>query len=102
MVLPPAMVRVQHAEFGSPVDMVASGRWSLPLLEGHPGVGEIFSVRSRKTPYWLSLDQQKVVRQLRARGTGPAWYCDGDDAALPLLERSGFTASDIVNVREHA
>jgi ADP-heptose:LPS heptosyltransferase len=102
MVLLTALIRVLHAEFRSPVDLVTSGPWSLPLLEGQPGVGEIFSVRSRKTPYWLSLDQQKVVRRLRARGAGPAWYCDGDEAAMPILERAGFTSDVIVNVKDHA
>ena len=102
MVLLTALVRVLHAEFNSPVDIVTSGPWSEPLLRDQPGVGEIFSVRSRKTPYWLSLDQQKAVRQLRARGLGPAWYCDGDEAAMPILERAGFTEAGIVNVKDHA
>jgi ADP-heptose:LPS heptosyltransferase len=101
MVLLTALIRVLHAEFRLPVDIVTSGPWSLPLLEGQPGVGEIFSVRSRKSPYWMSLDQQKVVRQLRARGAGPAWYCDGDGAAMPILERAGFNPADIVNVKDH-
>ena len=52
-----------------------------PLLHGQPGVGEIFSMRSRKTPYWLNADQRRVVRKLRARGAGPTWFCDADDAA---------------------
>jgi ADP-heptose:LPS heptosyltransferase len=102
MVLLTALIRVLHAEFRLPVDIVTSGPWSLPLLRGQPGVGDIFSVRSRKTPYWLSFDQQKVVRQLRARGAGPAWFCDGDEAAMPILDRAGFTSADIVNVKEHA
>lgn len=102
MVLLTALIRVLHAEFRSPIDIVTSGPWSLPLLRGQPGVGEIFSVRSRKTPYWISLDQQKVVRQLRARGVGPTWYCDGDGAAMPILERAGFSSADIVNVKDHA
>ena len=102
MVLLTALIRVLHAEFSSPVDIVTSGPWSEPLLRGQPGVGDIFSVRSRKTPYWLSLDQQKAVRQLRARGLGPAWYCDGDEAAMPILERAGFTDAAIVNVKDHA
>src|ERR1700759_5810636 len=102
MVLLTALIRVLHAEFRAPVDIVTSGPWSAPLLHGQPGVGDIFSVRSRKTPYWLSFEQQKLVRQLRARGPGPAWYCDGDEAAMPLLERSGFPSSCIVNVRDHA
>jgi heptosyltransferase-2/heptosyltransferase-3 len=64
-------------------------------------VGEIFSVRSRKTPYWMSLDQQRVVRHLRARGAGPVWFCDGDGAARPLLERAGIPVEYIVDVKDH-
>lgn len=101
MVLLTALIRVLHAEFGAPVDIVTSGSWSEPLLRGQPGVGEIFSVRSRKTPYWMSLDQQRVVRQLRARGTGPTWFCDGDAAARPLLERAGIESRYIVDVKNH-
>jgi heptosyltransferase-2/heptosyltransferase-3 len=101
MVLLTALIRVLHAEFRAPVDIVTSGSWSEPLLRGQPGVGEIFSVRSRKTPYWMSIDQQRVVRQLRARGPGPAWFCDGDPAARPLLERAGIDAQYIVDVKDH-
>jgi ADP-heptose:LPS heptosyltransferase len=102
MVLLTALIRVLHAEFQAPVDIVTSGPWSEPLLRGQPGVGEIYSVRSRKTPYWVSLDQHQVVRRLHARGAGPTWYCDGDEAAYPLLERAGFASSNIVNVKDHA
>ena len=102
MVLLTALIRVLHAEFRAPVDIVTSGPWSEPLLRGQPGVGEIFSMRSRKTPYWMSIDQQRVVRQLRARGSGPTWFCDGDDAARPLLERAGIDAEYMVDVKDHA
>ena len=68
MVLLTALIRVLHAEFRCPVDIVTSGSWSEPLLHGQPGVGDIFGMRSRKTPYWLSFDQQRVVRRLRRRG----------------------------------
>jgi len=101
MVLLTALIRVLHAEFRVPVDIVTSGSWSEPLLRGQPGVGEIFSVRSRKTPYWMSIDQQRVVRQLRARGVGPTWFCDGDAAARPILERAGIPNQYIVDVKEH-
>ena len=102
MVLLTALIRVLHAEFMLPVDIVTSGPWSEPLLRGQPGVGEIYCVRSRKTPYWLSRDQQRLVRQLRARGSGPTWFCDGNQAAKPLLERAGITSQFIVDARDHA
>ena len=101
MVLLTALIRVLHAEFRAPVDIVTSGPWSAPLLRGQPGVGEIFCVRSRKTPYWMSIDQQRIVRQLRARGAGPTWYCDGDAAAKPILERAGIADKYIVDVKAH-
>jgi ADP-heptose:LPS heptosyltransferase len=102
MVLLTALIRVLHAEFGLPVDVLTSGPWSEPLLRGQPGVGEIFRVRSRKTPYWLSWDQQRVVRQLRARGTGPTWFCDGGDVGRLILTRAGFSDALIVHARDHA
>ena len=101
MVLLTALIRVLHARFAAPVDIVTSGSWSEPLLRGQPGVGEIWSVRSRKTPYWLSPDQRRVVRALRERGLGPTWFCDGSDAARPLLERAGIAPRFIVDVRDH-
>lgn len=100
MVLLTALIRMLYARFGAPVDIVTSGPWSEPLLRGQPGVGEIWSVRSRKTPYWLSSDQRRVVRALRARGLGPTWFCDGSDAARPLLERAGIAARFMVDVKD--
>jgi heptosyltransferase-2/heptosyltransferase-3 len=101
MVLLTALIRVLHAQFHCPVDIVTSGPWSEPLLRGQPGVGDIWSVRSRKTPYWLSADQRRVVRRLRARGLGPIWFCDGSDAARPLLARAGIPEEFIVDVKNH-
>jgi Glycosyltransferase family 9 (heptosyltransferase) len=101
MVLLTALIRVLYARFRVPVDIVTSGPWSEPLLHGQPGVGEILSLRSRKTPYWLSPDQRRVVRRLRARGIGPTWFCDGGDAARPLLARAGIPEEFIVDVKDH-
>ena len=101
MVLLTALIRPLYARFGCPVDIVTSGPWSEPLLRGQPGVGEVLTVRSRKTPYWLSLDQQRVVRRLKARGAGPTWFCDGNDAALPILRRAGIPDAFVVAAKDH-
>lgn len=101
MVLLTALIRVLHAEFHAPVDIVTTGPWSEPLLRGQPGVGEILTMRSRKTPYWLSLGQQRVVRSLRRRDAGPTWLCDSDESIRPILERAGITAANIVAARDH-
>jgi heptosyltransferase-2/heptosyltransferase-3 len=101
MVLITALIRALHARFAEPVDIVTSGPWSVPLLEGQPGVGEILCVRSRKTPYWLAPDQHRVVRSLRSRGAGPTWFCDANAAARPMLDRAGITEDYIVDVKDH-
>jgi ADP-heptose:LPS heptosyltransferase len=101
MVLITALIRALHARFDEPVDIVTSGPWSAPLLEGQPGVGEILSVRSRKTPYWLAPDQQRVVHRLRSRGAGPTWFCDANQAARSMLERAGIPDDHIVDVKDY-
>ena len=101
MVLVTALIRDLTARFGGAVDLLTSGPWSEPLLRGQPGVGEIVTVRSRKTPYWLSLDQQRAVHWMRTRGVGPTWFCDGNDAARPMLTRAGIAAPFIVELVDH-
>jgi heptosyltransferase-2/heptosyltransferase-3 len=100
MVLLTALIRGLAAKFGC-IDLLTSGPWSEPLLRGQPAVGTIVTVRSRKTPYWLSLDQQRAVRWLRSRGAGPTWYCDANDAARPMLIRAGIALDHMVDVKEH-
>jgi ADP-heptose:LPS heptosyltransferase len=101
MVLLTALIRELHALWQCPVDIVTSGPWSEPLLRGQPGVGEMFTLRSRKTPYWLGPDQWRLVRALRARSAVPTWFCDGGDAGKALLARAGLGASCIVDVNDH-
>src|SRR5450631_583883 len=101
MVLITSLISDLNLRFGSEVDILTSGPWSEPLLTGQPGVGDILCVRSRKTPYWLSLDQQRAVHRLRSRGVSPTWFCDGSDAARPMLVRAGFRDEFIVDVKDH-
>jgi heptosyltransferase-2/heptosyltransferase-3 len=101
MVLLTALIRPLHARFGMPIDILTSGPWSEPLLAGQPGVGDILTVRSRKTPYWLAPDQRRVVLRLRARPPGPTWLCDGNDAIEPMLRRVGIPPQYLVDVRDH-
>jgi heptosyltransferase-2/heptosyltransferase-3 len=101
MVLLTALIRPLHARFGQPIDVLTSGPWSLPLLSGQPGMGDVFTVRSRRTPYWLAPDQRSVVRRLRARPPGPTWLCDGNDAVEPMLRRVEIPSEYIVDVRDH-
>ena len=93
IVLLTVLLRQLHARFGKPVDLISSGPWTAPLLEGQSSLGRLFVVRSRKTPYWLSLDQRRLVAWLRERGAGPTWFCDmhlGKDLLLRAGIPDGF------------
>ena len=92
MLLTP-LIRALHQRFGQPVDLVSSGPWTVPLLQGQPGVGEIFLIKSRRTPFWLSPRQRALAKWLRARGAGPTWFCDPGSVGRNLLRRGGIPDS---------
>jgi ADP-heptose:LPS heptosyltransferase len=103
MVLLTVMIRALHERCGAPVDLVASGSWTIPLLQGQPGVGEIFLIGSRRRPYWLSPEQRALVHRLRSRGSGPVWVCESDDAKPRMfLRRAGYDNSLIALSNDHA
>jgi len=89
IVLLTVLLRQLHLRFGKPVDVISSGPWTPPLLEGESAVGQLYMIRSRRTPYWLSLQQQRLVRWLRERGSGPTWFCDRGEGR-GLLTRGGI------------
>jgi len=93
MVLLTTLIRHLHQRFNQPVDVVSSGPWTRPLLEDQPGVGQLFVVGSRNTPYLISREQQQLVKTLRQRGAGATWLCDyyHNDKIQGLLRRAGWT-----------
>jgi heptosyltransferase-2/heptosyltransferase-3 len=96
MVMVTTMVRLLHARYGVPVDLVASGGWTPPLLEHEPALGHLQMLSSRTRPYLLCPSQWQLVRWLRARGRGPVYLCDTDDRIGALLQRAGIREDDIV------
>jgi ADP-heptose:LPS heptosyltransferase len=93
MVLLTALLRQLQLRFGEPADIISSGSWTIPLLAGQPGVGEIFLIRSRKTPFLISPRQRALAKWLRARGAGPTWFCDPGTAGRSLLQRGNIPDS---------
>lgn len=90
MVMMTTLAAALSARYGAPVDILSSGSWTVPLLAGQPGVGDIYLLKSRSLPFLLSREQQSLVAALRARGPGPTWYCDTDERCLRLLRRAGI------------
>ena len=100
MVIALTLIRALHQRFCEPVDVISSGSWTRPLLEGQVGVGNLYLIRSRRMPYPLSPRQWQLVRTLRARGMSPTWVCDSDDKSRWLVSRAGTADSHIIDVRD--
>jgi ADP-heptose:LPS heptosyltransferase len=101
MVLLTVLLRQLHLRFGKPVDVISSGPWTEPLLEGESAVGRLYLIRSRRTPYWLSVQQRRLVAWLRERGSGPTWFCDRGEGR-GLLTRAGIPDDYICDTNAYA
>jgi ADP-heptose:LPS heptosyltransferase len=99
MVLLTPMIRRLAERYGTVVDLVSSGPWTMPLLAGQPGVGEIHLLESRRRPYWLGPDQWRVVRALRQVGPRPTWFMDNAGIGRHLLTRAGIGEEWIVDAQ---
>lgn len=102
MVISLALIHALHKRFGTPVDVISSGSWTRPLLESQPGVGNLYLIRSRKTPYAFSPEQWQLVRTLRERGPSPTWLCDPNDKCRWLIAHAGIPDSHVLDVRSLA
>jgi ADP-heptose:LPS heptosyltransferase len=100
MVLLTVLLRQLQLRFGKPVDVISSGPWTPPLLEGESSVGRLFILRSRRTPYWLSVQQRRMVAWLRERGSGPTWFCDRGEGR-GLLTLAGIPDDYICDVNAY-
>ena len=101
IVLLTVLLRQLHLRFGKPVDVISSGPWTQPLLEAESAVGRLFIVRSRRTPYWLSVQQRRLVAWLRERGAGPTWFCDRGEGR-GLLSLGGIPADYICDTNAYS
>jgi ADP-heptose:LPS heptosyltransferase len=97
MVLMTPFIRELATRFGEPVDVISSGAWTRPLLEGQPGVGDIYVLGSRRRPYLISPDQWQLVKTLRRRPIGPTWFLDPGGIGKRLLSRAGINDEWIVD-----
>jgi ADP-heptose:LPS heptosyltransferase len=100
IVLLTVLLRQLHLRFGKPVDVISSGPWTEPLLESESALGRLFIIRSRRAPYWLSLQQQRLVAWLRERGSGPTWFCDRGEGR-GLLSLAGIPDDYICDVNAY-
>jgi len=94
------LLRALREKFPSAEIDVLCSRLAADILELTPRVACRFALRYRNLPYALSLEKQKVVRELRARGYDFAVLLERAERYRFLLERAGIR--DIRSFRETA
>ena len=92
------LIRMLYQRFGVPVDLLTSGSWTRPLLEGQPGVGTIHLLRSSNTPHVLDQQKWRLAAALRTRGPQLTWACQHAPKARQLLRAAGIPDTLVVDL----
>jgi ADP-heptose:LPS heptosyltransferase len=79
------------------IDLLASSL-AAPLLEFNPHIANLFSLHSRNWPLALSVEKQRLIRQLRARKYDLAFLIEGDPRYRRLIK--GMHPRRILSFRE--
>lgn len=95
-----ALIHALHLRFNALVDVVTTGSWAQPLLQSQPAVGEVHTLATRRTPYWLSIEKQRLVAVLRKRGVGPTWICNDDDSVRALLNKADIPTALRIDIQD--
>ncbi len=98
MVLLTPLLALLHRRYGIAPDVLASGNWTPELYAGHPHVGSIFLLGSRRRPYWSDPRQWRISTALQRRRPGPVFLCD--ERAVTqirlILARGGTRERDLL------
>ena len=94
------LLRSLAERWGRPCDLVAAGGSPRLVMQGLDCVGQIHTIRSRRTPFLLSPGQWGLVRWLRRRGPSPTWVVEEMAKVDWLLERGGVPASHRVGAAD--
>lgn len=100
VVLLTVLLEALAQRYGRAVHVLGSGPWTSVLLDGHPAVGEVRLLSSRRSPYWLTPSQQSAAAWLRHH-RGPIYLCDPDEHAARFLQRAGLPEGRIVRAWQH-
>ena len=85
----PLLRRLHELHPRAEIDFFCS-RLASPLLELNPHLSNLFALRGRNWPLWLSLEKQRLVRSLRARDYDFSVLLESAPRYRALLERAGL------------
>lgn len=87
--------------WGGPCDVIAGAGAAPNRVFAHlPFVGEVRTLRSRRTPYIFSREQRRLAFWLRGRETGPVYVVEELPKVLRLLALGGVPADHVISMRD--
>jgi len=103
MVMLTALLRTLYERCGHPCDVVGAGRSVEQIYRGLPYVRNIYYLTTRRRPFVLSGEQQRLVAELRARGPGPTWLLEPRRPSKLrwLISRAGVPSALVVDLADH-
>lgn len=96
MVMLTSVLRELSERFSAPCDVVASQGSPQLVFRELDEVGDVYTIQSRRRPFWLSSDQRELVRQLRRRGPSPTLLLDDLPKVSWLMRRAGIPSSLLI------
>ena len=78
---------------GMPCDVVGTGNWTRTMYQHLPFVRNVYTIKSRSAPYFLSGDKQKLVKTIRQHDYRYVWLLETNNNSLKLAKRAGITHS---------
>ena len=91
MVLITPLLKRLYERSGLPADLIAIGEWNKTLFEHMPYVRDVYTIKSRKTPYIINPSQKKIVQLLKKNNYENTWICESNKKSIQLMKRAGIT-----------
>jgi len=94
------MLKRLYERSGAPVDFITIGEWSKHLFDHMPYVNDVYTIKSRKTPYLFNQSQKKLVKHLKEECYENTWLCESNKKSIRLLNKGGITTKNSISSYE--
>lgn len=75
MVLQSSLIHLLHGRYGRPCRLLTTGHWSSELFAGSADINELWQLRARHAPLFLSPERWRLIRALRSHD-GPVYVSE--------------------------
>lgn len=93
MVMITPLLKRLHERSGLACDVVGIGSWTQIMFEQMPYVRNVYTIKSRKTPYIFSRDKKQLAKTLINHNYNNAWVCELNKKSYQLMRKGQISES---------